>query len=198
MLCLKFAVNRVTYSLLLFRGWAFAHFFFRRTIVSDEDNRQSLKTRITELAESTALSMAMDVILVEVKNYEGRAVVRVYLDRQGGVTLEDCERFSRRFSTAMDVEDFVHFAYVLEVSSPGVDRPLVKEADFQRFQGENARVRMYNPIEGQRNFKGRIIDVAEGRVTFESAPDKQVVVAVADIEKANLIADLRTGRNKGF
>jgi len=162
--------------------------------VSDGNERQSLKIRITELAEKTAFSLAMEVVLVEIKNEGGRTVVRVYIDQSRGITLEDCERFSRRFSTAMDVEDFVPFAYVLEVSSPGVNRPLVKEADFRRFLGENARVRTRSPIEGQRNFKGRIVNVTEGRVTFESAPDKQVVIAAADIEKANLIADLNIGR----
>jgi ribosome maturation factor RimP len=164
--------------------------------VSEENERQSLKIRITELAEKAASSMNMDVVLVEIRNEGGRTIIRVYIDQPAGITLEDCERFSRSFSTTMDVEDFVPFAYVLEVSSPGVNRPLVKEADFQRFLGENARVRTYRPIESQRNFKGKIIDVTEGRVTFESAPDKHIVVAVADIEKASLIADLIIGKRK--
>jgi len=158
--------------------------------VLEGKDRQSMKVRITELAEKTAFSLTMEVVLVEIRNEGGRSIVRVYVDKPTGVMLEDCELFSRRFSVAMDVEDFVPFAYVLEVSSPGVNRPLVNEADFKRFQGENARVRTSRPIEGQRNFKGRIVDVTESRVTFELAPDKQVVVAVADIEKANLIADL--------
>jgi len=162
--------------------------------VSDENDRQSLKIQITELAEKTASSMKMEVVLVEIKNEGGRIIVRVYIDKPRGVTLEDCEQFSRRFSTTMDVEDFVHSAYVLEVSSPGVNRPLVKEADFKKYTGENARIRSRLPINGQRNFKGRIVNVTEGRVTFESAPDKQVVIACADIEKANLIADLSIGR----
>jgi len=137
--------------------------------------------------------MKLEVVLVELRNEGGRVIVRVYIDRPAGITLEDCERFSKRFSTTMDVEDFVPFAYVLEVSSPGVNRPLVKEADFLRFLGENARVRLCRPIEGQRNFKGRIVDVTEGRVTFESTPEKHVVISVVDIEKANLIADLSIG-----
>ena len=172
-------------------------FFLGRTTVSEENDRQSLKIRITELAEKTAFSMKMEVVLVEIRNEGGRTILRVYIDQPGGVTLEDCEQYSRRFSTIMDVEDFVPFAYILEISSPGVNRPLVKEADFQRFLGENARVRTYRPIEGQRNFKGKIVDVTDNRVTFESAPDKRVVIAVADIEKANLIADLNIGKHKG-
>ena len=164
--------------------------------MSDVNDRQSLKIRITELAEKTASSIKMTVVLVEIKNEGGRAIVRVYIDQPGGITLEDCERFSKRFSTTMDVEDFIPFAYVLEVSSPGINRLLVNEADFQRFLGENARVRTHRPIDGQRNFKGRIVSVTDGRVTFELVPDKQVVIAVADIEKANLIADLSIGKNK--
>ncbi|MCL2878073.1 MAG: ribosome maturation factor RimP, partial [Acidobacteria bacterium] len=143
----------------------------------------------------TASSMKMEVVLAEIKNEGGRTIVRIYIDQPAGITLEDCERFSRRFSTAIDVEDFVSFAYVLEVSSPGINRPLVKEADFLKFLGENARVRLLRPIEGQRNFKGRIIDVTEGRVTLESAQDdKRVVIDAEDIEKANLLADLKSMR----
>ena len=163
--------------------------------MSDLNDRQSLKIRITELAKKTASSMKMEVVLAEIKNEGGRTIVRIYIDQPAGITLEDCERFSRRFSTAIDVEDFVSFAYVLEVSSPGINRPLVKEADFLKFLGENARVRLLRPIEGQRNFKGRIIDVTEGRVTLESAQDdKRVVIDAEDIEKANLLADLKSMR----
>jgi ribosome maturation factor RimP len=189
-LYLKFAAGHVNFRLLLLTGVGVCPLFFWRMAMSGVDDRPSLKIRITELAEKTALSMSMEVVLVEIRNEGGRTILRVYIDQPGGITLEDCAQFSRRFSTVMDVEDFVSFAYVLEVSSPGVNRPLVKEADFQRFLGENARVRTRRPIEGQRNFKGRIVDVNEGRVTFESAPDKQVVIDAEDIEKSNLIADL--------
>jgi ribosome maturation factor RimP len=207
-LYLKFTSSHVLFWLLLLREWAFAHFFFSpdifysqnirtgRTVVPDGNEQQSLKIQIMELAEKTASSMKMEVVLAEIKNEGGRAIIRVYLDKQTGITLEDCERFSKRFSATLDVEDFIPFTYVLEVSSPGVNRPLVKEADFRRFLGENARVRTSHPIEGQRNFKGRIVNVTEGRVTFESAPDKQVVIAAADIEKASLIADIRIGKCK--
>jgi len=159
--------------------------------MSDGNDRQSLKIRIAKLAEKTAAFMLMEIVLVEIRNEGGRSIVRIYIDQPSGITLEDCERFSRSFSAAMDVEDYVHFPYILEVSSPGVNRPLVKEADFQRFRGENARVRTRNPIECRRNFKGRIIDVTGGRLTLETMPDKQIIIiTVEDIEKASLIADI--------
>jgi ribosome maturation factor RimP len=158
--------------------------------VPDLDQRQSLEIRITELAEHIAASMGMEVVLVEIKGEGNRSVVRTYIDQPGGISLDDCERFSRRFSVSLDVEDWIPFSYVLEVSSPGVNRPLVKEADFQRFRGKNAKVRTRVPFEGQRNFKGKIVGVTEGRLELDVAPGKQIGIALTDIEKASLVADL--------
>jgi ribosome maturation factor RimP len=134
--------------------------------------------------------MGMEIVLLEIKGDGNNSVVRTYIDQPGGISLDDCERFSKRFSLSLDVEDWIPFSYVLEVSSPGVNRPLVKEADFQRFCGNNAKVRTRYPIEGQRNFKGKIVGVTEGRLKLEVAPGKQIEIALMDIEKANLMADL--------
>jgi ribosome maturation factor RimP len=157
---------------------------------SDLNQRQSLEKRIAELAEQVAASMGLEVVLVEVKGDGNHSILRAYIDQPSGITLDDCERFSKRFSVSLDVEDWIPFSYTLEVSSPGVNRPLVKESDFQRFAGKEARVRTRLPIGGQRNFKGKIIGVTEGRLELEVAPGKQVGVALMDIEKANLIAEL--------
>jgi ribosome maturation factor RimP len=158
--------------------------------VLDLNQRQSLETRIIELAEQVAASMGMEVVLVEIKGEGSHSVVRAFIDQPGGISLDDCERFSRRLSVSLDVEDWIPFRYVLEVSSPGVNRPLVKDADFRRFSGKNAKVRTRLPIEGQSNFKGKIVGVTEGRLELEVAPGKKVEIALMDIEKANLIADL--------
>ena len=90
----------------------------------------------------------------------------------------------------LDVEDWIPFRYVLEVSSPGLDRPLTKETDFQRFAGKNARIRTRLPIEGQRSFKGKILRAGEGRVVMELDQGKQAEISTAEIEKANLVAEL--------
>ena len=158
--------------------------------VSEMNQRQSLEGRITELAEQVADSMGMEVVLVEIKGDGNRSVVRTFIDQPAGISLDDCERFSRRFSVALDVEDWIPFSYTLEVSSPGVNRPLVKESDFARFCGQNAKVRTRLPLEGQRSFKGKIVGVTEGRLSLEVAPGKQIGIALGDIEKARLIADL--------
>ena len=156
----------------------------------DSDRRESLETRLTALAEQVAASMGLEVVLAEVKGGGNRSIVRIFIDQPDGISLSDCERFSKRFSVLLDVEDFVPFSYVLEVSSPGLDRPLVKEKDFERFSGKAVRVRTRFPVEGQKNFRGRILGVNGGRLLLETTPGKQVEIALLDIEKANLVIEI--------
>jgi ribosome maturation factor RimP len=158
--------------------------------MSDENPRQSLENRVAELAEQFAASVQMEVVLAEIKGEGNQSIVRIFVDKSGGVMLEDCERFSKRFSVLLDVEDLIPFRYTLEVSSPGINRPLVKESDFKRFCGKDAKIRVRGPLEGQRNFKGKIVGVTEGRLELEIMPGKQIGIALKDIEKANLIGDL--------
>jgi ribosome maturation factor RimP len=158
--------------------------------VPDVNEKRSLEARITVLAEQVAASMGLEVVLVEIKGEGNGSIVRTYIDQPSGITLDDCERFSKRFSVLLDVEDWIPFRYVMEVSSPGINRPLVKEADYHRFCGKNAKVRTRLPIEGQRSFRGKLAEVNEGRLTLEVAQEKRVVIALTDIEKASLIADL--------
>jgi ribosome maturation factor RimP len=158
--------------------------------VSDSDQRRSLENRITELAEQVAASIGMEVVLVEIKGDENRSVVRAYIDKPAGVTLDDCEKYSKRFSVALDVEDWITFSYVLEVSSPGINRPLVKKADFERFAGKEAKVKTRLPVDGQRNFKGKISGVRENSIELEIASGKRISIELMDIEKANLIGEI--------
>ena len=155
-----------------------------------DDRRESLESRVTALAEEVAASMGMEVVLLEIKGGSNRSVVRAFIDQPSGIALNDCERFSKRLAVLLDVEDWIPFSYVLEVSSPGLDRPLVKEADFVRFSGKNAKVRTRTALEGQKKFKGVIRGVNDGRVSLEIAPGRTVEIAVNDIEKANLVIEL--------
>jgi len=152
--------------------------------------RESLEARITILAEQVAASMGMEVVLVEIKGGGNRSIVRTFIDKPGGVSLNDCERFSKRLSVLLDVEDWIPFSYILEVSSPGLNRPLIKEADYRRFAGQNAKVRTRLPVEGQRSFRGKVLGITEGRVGLEVAPGKQIEIALSNIEKANLVAEI--------
>ena len=156
---------------------------------SDAPRGQSLAAKISALAEQVAASMGMEIVLIEVKGSGKGSIVRTYIDQPGGITLDDCENFSRRFSVSLDVEDWIADRYTLEVSSPGIDRPLVKESDFKRFCGRNAAVRTRVPVEGRKNFRGGIAQVNDGRIEIEIAPGKTVNIALTDVEKANLIGD---------
>lgn len=151
--------------------------------------QEALLGTVTSLAERVAAAMGMEVILLEIKG-GGRSIVRVFLDQPGGVSLDDCERFSKRFSVLLDVEDCIPFSYVLEVSSPGLDRPLVRESDYNRFSGQRARLRTRQPVQGQRNFQGRLLGAANGSVRLEVAPGKEVELELSQIERANLVAEV--------
>lgn len=156
----------------------------------DTKPQDSLEARVTNLAEQLAAGMEVEVVLVEYRRGGGRSIVRVFIDQATGISLDDCERFSRRLSVMLDVEDWIPSKYILEVSSPGLDRPLVKEKDFQRFAGKNANVRTGTSLEGQRNFKGKILGVTDGRLGLEIAPGRQVEIAMSDIERANLVIEI--------
>lgn len=147
------------------------------------------KAKIASLAERVAAATGMEVVLVEVK-VGGRSVVRVFIDRPGGVSLADCERFSKRLSVMLDVEDFLPFSYVLEVSSPGLDRPLTREEDYRRFAGRKARVRLRSAAAGRKNLQGKILGADRGRVRFELPSGDQLEVAVTEIERANLVIEI--------
>jgi ribosome maturation factor RimP len=157
---------------------------------ADLKEREAVKSRVTEIAEKLAASMGMEIVLLEIRGSGGRSVVRAYIDQPGGITLQDCERFSKRFSVLLDVEDSVAFSYILEVSSPGLDRPLVKEEHFVRFAGKQARVRMRVPLAGQRNFLGKILGVTGGRLQLETSEGIHKELPLAQIEKANLVAEI--------
>jgi ribosome maturation factor RimP len=156
----------------------------------ESNQRESLEASITTLAEQVAASLGMEVIRAEIKGGGGRSIVRIFIDQPGGISLNDCERFSRQLSVLLDVEDWIPFNYMLEVSSPGLDRLLVKEADFRRFAGKKAKVRTRTPIEGQSVFRGVILDAAEGKLDLEVEPGRKIEISLADIERANLVIDI--------
>ncbi|HEV2213438.1 MAG TPA: ribosome maturation factor RimP [Gammaproteobacteria bacterium] len=115
-------------------------------------------------------------------------LLRIYIDREGGVTVDDCEVVSRQVSAVLDVEDPIPGAYTLEVSSPGLDRPLRKEADFVRFAGERAKVELALPKDGRRRFTGTLKGCEAGEVLIEvDGVDHRL--PLADIDKARLVPE---------
>lgn len=156
-------------------------------------------SRVIEKVEQLLLPVIEDLNLelvdVEYQREERGWVLRIYLDKEGGINLDDCAQASREFSTLLDVEDIVDTVYNLEVSSPGLERPLKKLADFERFSGQLAKIktcRACDPDERGHNrkaFSGVLQGVRDERVVLLQSDTKggEVVFDLKDIEKANLV-----------
>lgn len=136
-------------------------------------------------------SAGYEVVDVQWKHEQVGWVLRVFVDAPGGITHDDCERVSREISAVLDVHDTIPHAYNLEVSSPGLDRPLVTLEHFRRFIGKKAKVRLKLGVDGRRNYAGTIVGVDGDARTFTIEVDgKEHVLPHGDLERANLQLDL--------
>ncbi len=154
---------------------------------SERDRR--VVERVMAAARPLAEAEGLELVAVEYQREAGGWVLRVYLDKPGGLTLEDCQRVSQQLGDLLDVEDPIEHAYTLEVSSPGLERPLVSEADFARFAGRLVRLQTGAPVDGQRRFRGRLLGIAGGMVRLEVEGGRQVDVPHAAIERARLVVE---------
>ena len=118
------------------------------------------------VAERVAAGRGFELVDVEVKRQPGGGLVRLYVDRPGGIGLDDLQSVSEEVSAILDVEDPLASSYTLEVSSPGLDRPLKTEGDYRRFVGRLAKVSSYEPVEGRRHWTGRLLAVEDGVVSL--------------------------------
>ena len=154
--------------------------------------------RVREAAERVARSEGLEIFDVEWKVGKQR-LLRVYIDRvpdpsmpesTAGISHKDCERVSEQLSVILDVEDLVPGpSYVLEVSSPGLDRKLIKASDYERFAGRLARIWVNEPVENQKFLEGRLAGYSDGRVKL-AVKDRELSIPFADIRKANLVVEL--------
>src|SRR6266576_2078559 len=157
---------------------------------------------IHAITERVAASLGVEVVEIEIRGGGKRRILRNFIDKHSGVTHEDCANLSREVSTILDVEDAVPGgSYVLEVSSPGLDRKLVKPGDFERFQGSRIKLTTKEPVNGNRYFEGRLEHYESGRLTLDlvqarkktrvssDAPQK-LEIELANLEKANLVPEI--------
>lgn len=145
--------------------------------------------RIRQIADRVALSEGMELVEVEFVGRGRNAVLRIFLDKPGGVTLRDCEVVSHQVGAILDVEDFIETSYTLEVSSPGLDRRLVKPADYERFAGRKIQLRLKAPREGRRRFRGRLLGRESEGIRLETEEGPVVVFDPNDVERANLVVE---------
>jgi len=150
----------------------------------------SIEERVREIAERVALDHGLELVHAEVAGPDNKPIVRIFIDKPNGVSHEDCSEVSLHIGTILDVEDFIHSAYTLEVSSPGLERGLYKRADYERFAGHLAKMKSRVALNGQRNFRGRIVGVEDGSVIFEDKTSGRVRVPLDSIVKANLEIDI--------
>ena len=149
-----------------------------------------IKKKITELADSIAGQYSVEIVDIELTGSSRKPLIRIFIDKENGVTLDDCGKFSRALSALLDVEDPISMAYVLEVSSPGLDRPLRVMKDFERSIGKLVRIVTRARIEEQNVFTGRLTRVEGENITL-SFEDKEIKIPFDRISKARLEMELK-------
>jgi ribosome maturation factor RimP len=159
--------------------------------------------KIREIAGRVAGTFGVELVEVELKGGGKARTLKVTIDKPEGVTHEDCANVSRDLATVLDVEDAVAGgSYLLEVSSPGLDRKLLTEEDYRRFAGSRVKVMTREPVNGNRHFEGRLKSFLNGKLTLETIsgrkkpkpghahPGQMVEIELANVEKANLVPEI--------
>ncbi len=147
--------------------------------------------RLTELVASAVEPLGYELLGVEYLAQGRHSVLRIYIDSPDGINLDDCERASRQVSAVLDVDDPIKGQYTLEMSSPGLDRPLFTAEHFTQFIGHEVKLRLHSPLEGQRRFKALIKGVEDDVIHLTSSEtDEEWQISLDNIEKANLLPKL--------
>ena len=138
------------------------------------------------IIERVAAREELELVHWELVGPPGRSLLRIYIDKPVGVTLDDCETVSKQVGLLLDVEDLIASRYTLEVSSPGVERGLYKPADYRRFQGQRIKLKSLQSINGQRNFRGTLEGIEENRVRLTDDRAGSIEIPYEDVVRANL------------
>ena len=146
----------------------------------------SILERVQAIAEQAAIDHGLELVHTEVAGPDQKPIVRIFIDKPDGITHADCSDVSLQVGTVLDVEDFIHSAYTLEVSSPGLERGLYKRSDYERFAGSQAKLKTQQAINGQRNFRGRLLGVDGDDVLVDDRTSGRVTLPFNSIVKANL------------
>ena len=170
-----------------------ARFFFGRAPKAMAPPSNRIDQRVREISERVAVSEDMEVVDVECKGTFPRRSIRIFIDKPGGISHSDCELISTQVGMILDVEQVVSGSYSLEVSSPGLDRKLVKAEDFERFHGKKARLKLRRARDGRRQFTGRLRGCKDNRIALElsgQAESSVIHVEFDEVEHARLVVEL--------
>lgn len=172
----------------------------KRTIIKSQEpefaekkfslkNKEEFIAEVKALAEPLCEVHGMELVHVEYQRESRGIILRIYIDKPGGITLDDCVFINRQLSDIMDLHFDSSGSCSLEVSSPGSDRPLSKKLDFERFRGRVARIKTIAPINGQKNFKGVLWGISEESINI-SLDDKTVAIPFKEVKSARLVNNL--------
>ena len=142
------------------------------------------------MAERIAVSEGLTLVDVEIKGGRGNLLLRVYIDKSEGISHADCQQVSEQLGAMLDVEDLFPGSYTLEVSSPGLDRKLVKPSDFVHFAGRKARVVVREPVDSQKVLEGRLAGFEAGRVRLDLGEAGLKELELSNIQKARLVVEI--------
>jgi ribosome maturation factor RimP len=146
---------------------------------------KSIVDRVRTIADPILSSEGMELVEIEYRREATGWVLRLLIDKEGAITLDDCARISREVGRTLDVEDFISVPYSLEISSPGLTRPLKNERDFVKYQDHLIKVRTTDPIGNRRQFKGKLLGISENRIEIEV--DGEIFqIPLSNLAKANL------------
>jgi ribosome maturation factor RimP len=141
---------------------------------------------VSRIAESLLPEFGMEMVDVEFRFERGRWTLRVFIDKEGGVSIDDCASVSRELGDLVEAENIIDHPYVLEVSSPGLDRPLRKEQDFIRSIGKLIKVEMARPVNKRKNFTGRLAHVEDGMVRLLVDDADLFELPIGEIKRARI------------
>ena len=153
-------------------------------------DNSSLIEKLRKLAEEAAEENSLGLVHIEIVGSKKNQVVRIYIDKPDGVVHEDCSAVSTMVGDAIDERDLIASAYTLEVSSPGIERGLYSLKDFEKFSDKFAKVKMFSPVNGQRNFRGKIVGVEEEEIVFDDKTIGAVRFPYSNVAKARLEIDI--------
>ncbi|MCA6070388.1 MAG: ribosome maturation factor RimP [Endomicrobium sp.] len=145
---------------------------------------------IEKLLKPVAEQEKIEVVDVQYVKEDGDWIARIFIDNDHGITMSDCERVSHVFSNVLDKSDILKESYILEISSPGLNRVLKKEESFKRFIGSKVKIQTLKSINNQRNFLGELLDFSDGKVKINDATNGIVDINFLDIKKANIETDI--------
>jgi ribosome maturation factor RimP len=145
--------------------------------------------KVRDLVAPVLESLGLELFDLSLQKAGRKNALRIFIDKEGGVTIDDCQRASREISILLDVKDAVPGSYTLEVSSPGVNRPLRDHEDYQRYVGSKIKIRLYRAMLDRKTLVGIDRGVEEGMLRLEVAPEREIEIPMSEIVQGNLVFD---------